>query len=252
MMLSSSLRSLFLTEVRLFMREPFAVFFTLMFPVLLLFIFGSAYGDEQNYPGYFGFKGIDVFVPQLVAQVASYLGMMGIPIAFAEYRDMGVFRRFRAAPVRLRTFLTAHMLVELMMMTFAISVLMLATAVAFELFVGGMFIVVVAAVLGGAVCMFSIGLAVAALVGSPRTAQAAGAGVFFPMLFLSGVALPRVNLPPALIDVGNVLPMTRVVDVITHAWVGADFGAYQWSSLLIMAAYTAAALAIAGRWFRWS
>jgi ABC-2 type transport system permease protein len=252
MIVSKSLRGLFLTEVRLFMREPFAVFFTLMFPILLLFIFGSAYGDAQNYPGYFGFKGIEVFVPQLVAQVASYLGMMGIPIAFAEYRDMGVFRRFRAAPVRLRTFLTAHILVELMMMTFAIGMLMLAASLAFELFVGGMFLVVIAAVFGGALCMFSIGVAVASVVRSPRTAQAAGAGVFFPMLFLSGVALPRVNLPPTLIHIGDLLPMTRVVDVITHAWVGAPFGSYQWSSLVIMAAYTATALAIAGRFFRWT
>ncbi len=246
-----SFRSLFAVEVRLFLREPFAVFFTLLFPLLLLLILGSAFANQGDYPGYKGFDGIEVFVPQLVVQIAGYLGVMGIPIAFAEYREMGVFERMRATPVRLGAFLTAHVLSQVAMLLAGVALLLIAAAAAFHLFIGGG-LEVVAVVGAGATCMFAIGLAIAALTPSARTAQAAGAGIFFPMLFLSGIALPREGLPQILLTVGDALPLTRVADAVTHSWLGQPFDAYQWASLAIMAGYTAAAVAVARLAFRWS
>ena len=35
-------------EFKLALREPLATFFTLVFPVLILFLFGSIYGNEPS------------------------------------------------------------------------------------------------------------------------------------------------------------------------------------------------------------
>ena len=40
------LRKLMLIELKLFLREPEAFFFTLIFPMIMLFVFGSIYGNE--------------------------------------------------------------------------------------------------------------------------------------------------------------------------------------------------------------
>ena len=245
-----AMSGLMVAEARLFMREPFAVFFTLLFPLLLLLIFGSAFGGQPDYPGFPGRDGIEVFVPQLACQVAGYLGLLAIPIAFAEYREMGVFRRLRATPVPLGIVLGAHLVVELVMMVVAIVLIMVVTALVFHLSIGGGAEILVA-LLAAAACMFALGLAIATAIPSARTAQAVGAGAFFPMLFLSGVAVPRAELPSALVDVGDVLPLTRVVDVVTHTWVGQSFGTYQWASVGIIAAYTVVGVAVTLRSFRW-
>jgi ABC-2 type transport system permease protein len=35
-------------ETKLFLREPMAAFFTLAFPLMMLFLFGSIYGNEPE------------------------------------------------------------------------------------------------------------------------------------------------------------------------------------------------------------
>lgn len=42
------LKKLMLVELKLFLREPEAFFFTLIFPLLMLFVFGSIYGNALH------------------------------------------------------------------------------------------------------------------------------------------------------------------------------------------------------------
>ena|GEM_PF-2823485 len=37
------------TEWKLYLRNPFAAFFTLIYPVMLIFLFGSIYGNEPRF-----------------------------------------------------------------------------------------------------------------------------------------------------------------------------------------------------------
>jgi len=47
-----SLMKMTLMEAKLFMREPVSAFFTLIFPLLMLFIFGSIYNRQpEGVPG---------------------------------------------------------------------------------------------------------------------------------------------------------------------------------------------------------
>ena len=76
-MLNKMISTTFVTELKLFLREPFAVFFTLMFPILLLVVFGSAYGGYGDETGY---RFIDIYVPAIMATVIANVGIMGLPI----------------------------------------------------------------------------------------------------------------------------------------------------------------------------
>jgi len=42
------LKKLMLVELKLFLREPEAFFFTLIFPLIMLVVFGSIYGNEPT------------------------------------------------------------------------------------------------------------------------------------------------------------------------------------------------------------
>ena len=67
-----SLWKMTLTELKLYLREPIAAFFTLVFPVMLLLIFGSIYGNEPQV--LFGGRGtVDMSVPAYMAMIIGTL-----------------------------------------------------------------------------------------------------------------------------------------------------------------------------------
>lgn len=50
------------TGIKLFLREPMAAFFTLAFPPMMLFVFGSVYGNKPS-PFFGGYGSVDGSVP---------------------------------------------------------------------------------------------------------------------------------------------------------------------------------------------
>lgn len=91
-------RSMTKTELKLYLRDPMAVFFTLLFPLMMLFLFGSIFGNESD-PDLGGRGSVDVSVPGYIAITIATNAIMGLPINLATYRAGGVLRRFRATPL---------------------------------------------------------------------------------------------------------------------------------------------------------
>lgn len=235
-------------ELKLFFREPVAVFFSVVFPILLLLIFGSIFGDESASPGY---RVIDEFVPALVAVIAAQLALAGIPIVFADYRETGVFRRFKVSPLPLSIVGAVQIAVGLVMFVGATVLLILLAAGLFSLRFGGTVPAVLGVSLMGATAMFALGLAVASVATTMRTAQATGSALFFTMLFLSGAALPRDEFPGWLRTVSELVPLTHFVDPLTTAWRGARFGASEWTSLAVLVALFVLSAWVVRAKFRW-
>jgi ABC-2 type transport system permease protein len=97
-------------EIKLFLREPVGAFFTLVFPLMMLFLFGSIYGNEPSV--YFGGRGtIDISLPAYTAMIIATTGLMSITIHITAYRENGVLRRLRATPVSPFIILAAQVIV---------------------------------------------------------------------------------------------------------------------------------------------
>lgn len=241
-------RALSAVEIKLALREPFAVFFALAFPILLVLMFGAAFG---NFPASPGFRVSDVSVPSTIALVGAYLGFMGIPIVFAEYREMGVLRRFRVSPLSMGTLLAAHIVAQLMLLVTATILVIIVTATVFGLRFGGN-VVAFAAVLSLCVfALFAVGFALAGRVSSSRAAQGLGSMVYFPLLFTSGAAVPRSQFPPWMQDATERLPLTRVVETLEDAWIGAPIDGQFIISLVAFTVTALVAIALTRRTFRW-
>ena len=86
------LYKLSVVEMKLFLREPMAAFFTLVFPLMMLFLFGSIYGNKPS-PFFGGFGSVDISVPAYTAMIIATSGLMGITIVLATYREQGILRR---------------------------------------------------------------------------------------------------------------------------------------------------------------
>jgi ABC-2 type transport system permease protein len=234
------------TELKLFLREPAAVFFTLAFPLLLLWLNG---GGGNRPRAELGGRGVmDVLAPGLVAMVLAEVGLTSLPGLLSSYRERGVLRRLAVTPVSPTRLLAAQLLAHLAA----------ATAGAVLVVGVGMALLglnpprdparLLAAYLLGALALLAVGSVLAALAPTPRVAEAAGLVVFFPMIFLSGAVVPRESLSEGMRRIGEVLPLTPVVEGLRAAWDGSGPGLL---TLAALAAILVVATAVAARTFRW-
>ncbi len=107
---------------------------------------------------------------------------------------------------------------------------------------------VVVALLFGTAAFGAIGLLLATVIRSSRSAQGIGLMLFFAMWLISGTAPPRAVLPAGLRDFGGALPLAHLVTAIQDPWFGFGWNA---ADLAVLAGYALAAGLPALWFFRW-
>jgi ABC-2 type transport system permease protein len=236
-------------EAVLYFREPMASFFTLVFPVLLLVLFGSIYGNKPN--PFFGGRGtVDMSAPAYIGIIIGSTALMGIPIGMGIYRERGILRRLKATPLRPVGIIAAEVAVQYAM-TFLGTALLVATALlVYGLhFTGNVLSVFVAFTLS-AMSFFAVGFLVASLAPTARVAYVLGMLLYFPNIFLSGATLPKEMFPPTIRAISRFVPMTHIVSLLQGLWFGEPWGKHL-IEVAVLAGLLAAGAFVSALTFRW-
>jgi ABC-2 type transport system permease protein len=235
------------TELKLQFREPMAMIFTLAFPVFLMIIFGAVFGNDPE-ASMGGYGQIDLSLPGYIGMIVGTVGMLGIPMTLANYRDNGVLRRLSATPVRASSILWAQVVTQVVLTLAGVALLLVVGMLLFDVRVpaGGMAIIP-AAIVGG-LSFFAIGFVLAGVLPNARTAQAVGMAIFYPMLFLSGAAMPRSLMPDAVKRISELMPLTHVVKLMEDLWIA---GSLNTVSLAVVLALLVGGVLLARVTFRW-
>lgn len=244
------LRALCLIQTRLFLREPAAFFFTLVFPCLLLILFGAIFGNRPMTQWGLDVGYVDMQVPALASIIIGSVGLIGIPIATAAAREMRVLRRYRATPVSPLTIIAADVLVNFAMSSVGMTLLVLLGKALFGLQFSGSWPVMIAVFTFSAFAFFALGYLVASLSPTARVAQTVGMATFFPLMFLSGAAMPHQIMPAKVLRVAEALPLTHVVKLLQTSWMGEPL-AGRGPELLWLFAILGVGTAVSVRFFRW-
>jgi ABC-2 type transport system permease protein len=236
------------TESKLFLREPTATFFTLAFPLLLLFAFGAIFGNDP------GSAPVDVgyatyAIPGYVSLTIGSLGLLSLPTALAIYRDQGILRRFRVTPLRATAVLGAQAVVHVLMLLVSVVLLMGAAIVTYDVPVPTQPLLALASLLLAALSFLAVGFLLGAVVPTARTAQAVGNALFFPMLFLSGAAIPQFMFPEWLKTASAALPLTHATWLLQDTWL---HGQWNGTAALVLAGMGLVSTALATWGFRWT
>lgn len=227
------------TEIKLFVRDPGAAFFTLAFPVILLVANNSVTGDgSETSPA----------VPMLTAMVLGMIGMAMIPAYIAEYRHNGVLRRLMATPTRPVSLLMANAAAQLLLALLAFVLLLIVAAALYGDSLGGSVVLFAMVWLLGAFSLASVGFLVAALAPTARSATGIGFMLFFPMMYLSGAMVPKEALPDSVATAGTYTPMGPVTESLREVWEG---GTPSPLMLVAMAGVLVVCSGVAARTFRW-
>ena len=244
------------TEFRLFRREPFSVVFVLAFPLMMMMLLAAVFGNNRADAGkiqngmlmWRGVTPANYYTAASVAVIVAALGLMTLPITLASYRQRGILRRFRASSVSASTLVSAQLTVAFVTFVAGALVLAVVARLAYHAMLPQDVLGVAVALLAGTAAFGAIGLLLATVVRSSRSAQGIGLMLFFALWLISGTAPPQAVLPAGLRDAGNLLPLSHLVTAVQNAWFG--FG-WAGTDLAVLAAYAIAA-GIPALWlFRW-
>ncbi len=235
-----------LTEGRLWLREPIALFWGVVFPLVLTVVFGLASTKPQHSLG--GLRIIDVYVPTLMAFVLSIVAVSAFPSMLANYRNLGVLRRLSTTPVAPWLLLGADMTITAAIILSALVLIGGVATLAFDVSLPGPWLGFVVALVLGAVAMLGLGATVAALAANERVAQILGTLLFFPMMFFAGLWVPQQQMGPGLREVSHYTPLGALVAALGDTLRGHAPGI---GHLAVLVAYAAVFGVAAARLFRW-
>ncbi|GIF71757.1 ABC transporter permease [Asanoa siamensis] len=233
-------------ELAMFLREPANVFFTLALPVLLV----SINAGNTPWPALreAGLTTADGITPGLIVMVILTAGLMVLPETVAGYRERGVLRRLRVSPIRSWQVLAAQAGLQALVTVIGLVLLTGLAVVAFgaRLPVLAPFVLALSTALAA---VLGVGFLIAGRAPTTRSAQAIGAALYFPALFVSGAVIPEEGLPAAVRAINDWLPFSYLVDGLRAAW---WHGEVDGTALGVGIATAAVCAAAATRLFRWS
>jgi ABC-2 type transport system permease protein len=177
---------------------------------------------------------LDYFPAMVLVLTLAIMSILIMPSTLAGYREKGILRRLATTPTKPVLVLVAQLLVSGGM---ALATLLLVTLVGNLAFgwampknPGG---VVVAFVLG-VLALLALGLFVASIARTGNAATGIGLFVFFPSLFLSGVAMPAEAMPRGIARIAEYTPLGAAMQGLRDSWTGSFPGASHLIALVIV------------------
>lgn len=236
------------TEAKLVLREPAAVFFSLVFGPLLLVVLGGVPAFRRPDPHLGGLTVIDVYVPTLIVLALSMASMNALPQFLAGYRERGVLRRMSTTPVHPAALLLAQLVINLSVAAVSLILVVCLGRIVFSARFAADAPGFVLSLVLTALALFAIGLTVAALAPSSKVAGPVGSVLTFPMMFFAGLWVPLAAMPATLRRIGEFTPLGAAAQALQSSWAGHS---PRLLDLGVMAAYAVVFGAVAAKTFRW-
>lgn len=230
------------TEFLLFIRDFFGFFFTLIFPLLMLLLFGGIYGNAPIYQGaQTGW--MDLSVPAYSVMIMGVTGLMSFPLTLAECKEKKIYKRFDATPAGKKSIILAQTAVNLFMTLAGFLILLLAGKILYQIRIQGNVFEVSAAIVLSVAAMFSMGFFFTAVGRDSKITNVLCYLFYFVMIFLSGATMPDEMFPDTIKMAARFLPMTYAVDLMQGIFRGNGLAQHMTDILILMgitAAFTAA------------
>ena len=234
-------------QQRLFWRSRELAFFTFLLPVLLFFLLGSVYGDDESKA---------YAAPTTCSQACSATASIstafaGLAILLVIRREQGILKRLRATPLPASTYLAA--VLGSIVLVFALeAVLMIAIGrLAFDTALPERPVSLALALLLGAVAFAALGVGLSGLIRSAEGASAVVNAIYLPVSFISGAFFSPSSFPGVLEAIAAVLPLTYFIELVRDVMLHERELWDEATAVAVVAAWGAVGLVAALRYFRW-
>jgi ABC-2 type transport system permease protein len=228
-------------ERKLFWRNPSAAFFNFLLPLLLLVLIASAFGSNHD--------DLEILVPGIAGMGVLATTFTALAFNLTVLREEGVLKRIRGTPIPAGTYLAG----VIGSATLNAFLQVLLVVVIGNLVFGADWphdpLLLVAFTFLGVVCFAALGVAFSQAIPNEDAAPAYTNAIFLPLIFISGVFYSEDDLPQVLKTIAEVLPLKHLIDGLSTAIAGG--GGDTAVAAAVVAAWAAAGLFLAVRFFRW-
>ncbi len=238
---------------RVFWRSPASVFFTVMLPLIFLFIFTGLFGSD-TIEEYGGIEVSTYYVPGIITLAVVSATLQSLAINLTEARESGRLKRVRSTPLPAWAFVSGRVGNSLLISVAMTVLVTLIGNVFFDVAIPTQTIpALLVTLLVGAFAFSCLGFALTAAIPSADAAPPITNAVLLPLYFLSGVFIPDTQIPDGILSVADVFPVRHFFLAFFEGFdpntVGAGFA---WGDLAVVALWGVAGLALAARYFRWT
>lgn len=234
-----------------FWRNPAAAFFTFAFPLMFLVIFTSLFGGGTAIVDDVERSVAALYVPGIAAFSVISACYTNIAMSVSFERDQGILKRIRGTPLPGWAYVLARVLHAVAVASILVAIVAAFGAIFYDVdlpAVGALVRFGVTLVVGSA-AFAALGLAITCVIPNADASPAIVNASILPLLFLSGVFIPVTDATPAWVDtVGGIFPIRHFVDAMNAAFLDTPF---DWTDLILVAAWGVAGLMLAARFFRW-
>ncbi|WP_336032768.1 ABC transporter permease [Geodermatophilus sp. FMUSA9-8] len=245
-------------ELRLFARDPGQVVFSFAYPVIMLAIFGSVFGDEVVLPG-IGFR--EYFLAGIAATGVMLTSFQAVGTAVAEERERGDLARLQTLGTPALSYAIGKAGQVVVTTAVQLALLLTVAATAFDVALPtdpGRWVTFAWVVLLGILAGTVLGLAVATVIGSARSAGTGIPAFAVVLQFVSGVFFIGSDLPDWMDRVAAAFPLKwlvqgmRSVFLPDSAAVAEQAGGWEHGrTALVLAAWVIIGTVVCARTFRW-
>lgn len=241
--------ALFFTETKLMIRDMNNLIFGVAFSAVFAIIMGMIMGDKPAFEGA-EYTFMEQSFGAVVAIGIGATGLMGLPLALADYRYKKILKRFLVTPVSPGMLLFVQFVVNLLVSLLCLVVVWLIYSVFFDYNMRGSILYFLPAWLLVLLSIYSIGILLASISPNIKTANLLCCIVYFPMFFFSGTTLPYEIMPGVLQRASDLLPLTHGIKLMKAASLGLPLEQMVFPVVLmiVMAIFC---IVLSVRFFRW-
>lgn len=244
-------------EIRQFMRQRESVVFTLLFPLILLAIFGSVFKDTIA-PGV---TFSQYFVAGMVASGLVNSGFQQLAIVIPMERDYGSLKRLRGTPMPVASYFIGKSLLVLVGMIIQVILLLAGGVIFFGLHMPtspDKWITFTWLIVLGTASSTALGIAFSVVPKSGRGASAVVSPVVIILQFSSGVFFIFSQLPAWMQQVAAIFPLKWLTQGMRSVFLPESFAsqevAHSWESgrtFIILILWLVIGLVLSVRTFKW-
>lgn len=245
-------------EVKVFMRGRESVVFTILFPVILLFIFGSVFEDTIAPDVTFS----QYFVAGMIASGLINSGFQQLAITIPMERELGALKRLRGRPISVTSYFIGKAYLVTFLMVLQTALLLGAGAAFFGLNLPSdpsKWLTFAWLILLGSACSTVLGIAFSVVPKSGRGASAVVSPIVIILQFFSGVFFVFSQLPGWMQQFAALFPLKWLTQGMRSVFLPESFAtqevAQSWElgrTGVILILWLVAGLIISIKTFNWS
>ena len=244
-------------EIKQFMRQRESVVFTMLFPLILLAIFGSVFSNSIA-------KGVtfsQYFVAGMIASGMVNTGFQQLAIMISVERDFGTLKRLRGTPMPASSYFIGKAILVTLSMLIQVVLLLAAGVIFFGVHLpqsAHKWLLLAALLVLGSACSTVLGIAFSNVPKSGRGASAVVSPVVIVLQFFSGVFFVFTQLPHWMQHVAAIFPLKWMTQGARSVFLPDSFAAREvagtWETgrtFAIIGAWLVVGLIWAIRSFKW-